>query len=116
MSKFYSGPRSIKGYLDEIERYYKLMKSAKDFEHYTYYLTLMKNQIEFLSQYIHEEKKFDEFEESIYLTEIDTEIVISIIKTVESNLTFIRKGLAYTKFKQGKSNGQEQHLERPSEK
>lgn len=53
-----------------------------------------------------DEKKFDEFEESIYLTEIDTEIVICIIKTVESNLTFIRKGLVYTKFKQGESNGQ----------
>ena len=90
------------------------MKSAKDFEHYTHYLTLMKNQIEFLSQYIYEEKKFDEFEESIYLTEIDTKMIVAIIKTVESNLLFIRKGLAYTKLKQGESNGQEQYLERPS--
>lgn len=106
MSKLYSGPRSIKGYLYEIERYYKSMKSAKDFEHYAHYLTLMKNQIEFLSQYIHEEKKFDEFEESIYLTGIDTEMIIAIIKTVESNLLFIRKDLSYTKFKQGEANEQ----------
>lgn len=116
MGKFYSGPRSIKGYINEIERYYKSMKSSKDFEHYTHYLTLMKNQIEFLSQYIHEEKKFDEFKETVYLTGIDTEMIVAIIKTVESNLLFIRKSLAYTKLKQGESNGQEQHLERPSEK
>nr|DAR78763.1 MAG TPA: hypothetical protein [Caudoviricetes sp.] len=104
MSKFYSGPRSIKGYLDEIERYYNSMKSAIDFDHYAYHLSFLKQQIEFLSQYIHEEKKFDEFEEEVYLTGIDTEMIIAIIKTVESNLLFIRKGLAYTKFKQGEAN------------
>lgn len=105
MSKFHSGPRSVKVYLDDIERYYKSMKSAKDFDHYCHYLTLMKNQIEFLSQYIHEEKKYEEFEEAVYLTGIDTEMIVNIIKTVESNLLFIRKGLTYTKLKEGKTNG-----------
>lgn len=110
-----SNVRSVKGYLNEIERYYNSMKSAIDFDHYAYHLSFLKQQIEFLSQYIYEEKKFNEFEEAIYLTGIDTDMIISIIKTVESNLTFIRKGLIYTKLKQGgNSNGQEQHLERPS--
>lgn len=36
------------------------------------------------------------------------------VERIESNLLFIRKSLAYTKLKQGESNGQEQHLERPS--
>ena len=74
------------------------MKKAKDFDDYTHYLTLMKNQIEFLSQYIYEYKKFDEFEAAIYLTGIDTEMALNIVKTVESNIVFIRKGLALTKF------------------
>lgn len=99
-----SNVRSVKGYLNEIERYYKSMKSAIDFDHYAYHLSFLKQQIEFLSQYIHEEKKFEEFEEAVYLTGIDTEMIIAIIKTVESNLLFIRKGLAYTKFKQGEAN------------
>lgn len=96
-----SNVRSVKGYLNEIERYYNSMKSAIDFDHYAYHLSFLKQQIEFLSQYIHEEKKFEEFEEAVYLTGIDTEMIIAIIKTVESNLLFISKGLAYTKFKQG---------------
>ena len=100
-----SNLRSVKGYLNEIERYYNSMKSAIDFDHYAYHLSFIKQQIEFLSQYIYEEKKFNEFEEAVYLTGIDTEMIIAIIKTVESNLLFIRKGLAYTKFKQGESNG-----------
>lgn len=99
-----SNVRSVKGYLNEIERYYKSMKSAIDFDHYAYHLSFLKQQIEFLSQYIHEEKKFEEFEEAVYLTGIDTEMIIAIIKTVESNLLFIHKGLAYTKFKQGEAN------------
>ena len=99
MSKFYSGERSIRGYLNEIEKYYELMKKSKDFDDYAHYLTLMKNQIEFLSKYIYEYKKFDEFESAIYLTDIDTEMALNIIKTVESNIAFIRKGLSLTKFK-----------------
>lgn len=101
-----SNVRSVKGYLNEIERYYKSMKSAIDFDHYAYHLSFLKQQVEFLSQYIYEEKKFEEFEEAVYLTGIDTEMIIAIIKTVESNLLFIRKGLAYTKFKQGEANEQ----------
>lgn len=100
-----SNIRSVKGYLNEIERYYNSMKSAIDFDHYAYHLSFLKQQIEFLSQYIYEEKKFEEFEEAVYLTGIDTEMIIAIIKTVESNLLFIRKGLAYTKLAQGEYNG-----------
>lgn len=99
-----SNVRSVKGYLNEIERYYNSMKSAIDFDHYAYHLSFLKQQIEFLSQYIYEEKKFEEFEQEVYLIGIDTEMVIAIVKTVESNLLFIRKGLAYTKFKQGEAN------------
>ncbi len=102
MSKFYSGPRSIKVYLDEIERYYKSMKSAKDFEHYTYYLTLMKNQIEFLSQYIYETDKLEEFKHGIDHTGIDNNMCATIIKTVELNIQFMVKGIVHTRLNKEK--------------
>lgn len=37
-----SNVRSVKGYLNEIERYYKSMKSAIDFDHYAYHLSFLK--------------------------------------------------------------------------
>mgnify|MGYP001763465647 CR=1 FL=1 len=40
MSKFYSGERSIQGYLNEIEKYYELMKKSKYFDHYAHSTTL----------------------------------------------------------------------------
>lgn len=102
MSKFYSGERSIRGYLNEIEKYYELMKKSKDFDHYSHYLTLVKNQIEFLSQYIYETDKFEEFKACIDHTGIDNNMCISIIKTVELNIHFMVKGMAYTQFKKEK--------------
>ena len=95
MSRFRSEGRSVGVYLNDIERYYKSMKSAKDFDHYCHYLTLMKNQIEFLSQYIVEEDKLEEFKKEVYSTEIDDGMIDSIIHTVELNIKFIKKGLAY---------------------
>ena len=132
-SNFYSGPRSIKGYLNEIERYYNSMKAAKDFDNYCHYLTLMKNQIEFLSQYIYETDKLEEFKECLDKTGIDNNMCASIINTVELNIMFMVKGMIYSKLNKekedlkkwqkllnmnhgGDSNGQEQHLERPSKK
>lgn len=95
MSRFRSEGRSVGVYLNDIERYYKSMKAAKDFDHYCHYLTLMKNQIEFLSQYIVEENNFEEFKKEVYLTEIDKGMIDSIINTVELNLKFIKQSLAY---------------------
>lgn len=46
-----SNVRSVKGYLNEIERYYKSMKSAIDFDHYAYHLSFLKQQVEFLSHW-----------------------------------------------------------------
>lgn len=104
MSKFYSGVRSVKGYLDEIERYYNSMKAAKDFDHYCHYLTLMKNQIEFLSQYIYETDKLEEFKECLDNTGIDNNMCASIINTVELNIMFMVKGMIYSKLNKEKED------------
>lgn len=104
MSKFYSGERSIRGYLNEIEKYYELMKKSKDFDHYSHYLTLVKNQIEFLSQYIYQTGKLEEFKHCIDHTGIDNNMCASIIHTVELNIQFMVKGMAYTQFKKEKDH------------
>lgn len=102
MSKFYSGERSIRVYLNEIEKYYELMKKSKDFDHYSHYLTLVKNQIEFLSQYIYETDKLEEFKHCLDHTGIDNNMCSSIIKTVELNIHFMVKGMAYTRLNKEK--------------
>lgn len=99
MSKFYGGERSIRGYLNEIEKYYELMKKSKDSDHYLHYLTLVKNQIEFMSRYIYEMDKLEEFKHGLDHTGIDNNMCASIIKTVELNIHFMVKGMAYTQFK-----------------
>lgn len=104
MSKFYSGERSIRVYLNAIEKYYELMKKSKDIDHYCHYLTLVKNQIEFLSQYIYETGKLEEFKACIDHTGIDNNMCASIIKTVELNIHFMVKGMAYTQFKKEKEH------------
>lgn len=102
MSKFYSGERSIRGYLNEIEKYYELMKKSKDFDHYCHYLTLVKNQIEFLSQYIYETDKLEEFKSCLDHTGIDNNMCASIIHTVELNIHFMVKGMAYIRINKEK--------------
>lgn len=102
MTKFYTGIRSVEVYLTEIERYYNLLKNSKDIDQYGNYLILMKNQIEFLSMYIIEEDKFDEFETNIHLTGIDKDMVTTIITTVRANIKFIVKGLKLTRLEEDK--------------
>lgn len=102
MTKFYTGIRSVEVYLNEIERYYKLLKTSKDIDKYGHYLILMKNQIEFLSIYIIEEDKFEEFETNINLTGIDKDMVTTIITTVRANIKFIVKALKLTRLEEDK--------------
>lgn len=102
MTKFYTGIRSVEVYLTEIERYYNLLKSSKDIDQYGHYLILMKNQIEFLSIYIIEEDKFEEFETNIHLTAIDKDMVATILTTVRTNIKFIVKGLKLTRLEEDK--------------
>lgn len=102
MTKFYTGIRSVEVYLTEIERYYNLLKNSKDIDQYGHYLILMKNQIEFLSMYIIEEDKFDEFETNIHLTGIDKDMVTTIITTVRANIKFIVKALKLTRLEEDK--------------
>lgn len=102
MTKFYTGIRSVEAYLKEIERYYNLLKSSKDIDQYGHYLILMKNQIEFLSIYIIEEDKFEEFETNIHLTGIDKDMVTTIITTVRANIKFIVKALKLTRLEEDK--------------
>ena len=85
-----------------IERYYNLLKSSKDIDQYGHYLILMKNQIEFLSIYIIEEDKFEEFETNIHLTAIDKNMVTTIITTVRANIKFIVKALKLTRLEEDK--------------
>lgn len=102
MTKFYTGIRSVEVYLKEIERYYNLLKSSKDIDQYGHYLILMKNQIEFLSIYIIEEDKFEEFEINIQSTGIDKDMVTTIITTVRANIKFIVKALKLTRLEEDK--------------
>ena len=102
MTKFYTGIRSVRAYLNEIERYYNLLKNSKDIDQYGHYLILMKNQIEFLSIYIIEEDKFEEFETNIHLTGIDKDMVTTIITTVRANIKFIVKALKLTRLEEDK--------------
>lgn len=102
MTKFYTGIRSVEAYLKEIERYYNLLKSSKDIDQYGHYLILMKNQIEFLSIYIIEEDKFEEFETNIRSTDIDKDMVTTIITTVRANIKFIVKALKLTRLEEDK--------------
>lgn len=102
MTKFYTGIRSVEAYLKEIERYYNLLKNSKDIDQYGHYLILMKNQIEFLSIYIIEEDKFEEFETNIHLTGIDKDMVTTIITTVRANIKFIVKALKLTRLEEDK--------------
>lgn len=102
MTKFYTGIRSVRAYLNEIERYYNLLKSSKDIDQYGHYLILMKNQIEFLSIYIIEEDKVEEFETNIHLTGIDKDMVTTIITTVRANIKFIVKALRRTRLEEDK--------------
>lgn len=97
MTKFYTGIRSVEVYIKEIERYYNLLKRSKDIDQYGHYLILMKNQIEFLSIYIIEEDKFEEFETNIRSTDIDKDMVTTIITTVRANIKFIIKALKLTR-------------------
>lgn len=62
----------------------------------------MKNQIEFLSIYIIEEDKFEEFETHIQSTGIDKDMVTTIITTVRANIKFIVKGLKLTRLEEDK--------------
>lgn len=80
------------------------MKKSKDFDHYSHYLTLVKNQIEFLSQYIYETDKLEEFKHCIDHIGIDNNMCASIIHTVELNIQFMVKGMAYTQFKKEKEH------------
>lgn len=102
MTKFYTGIRSVRAYLNEIERYYNLLKNSKDIDQYGHYLILMKNQIEFLSIYIIEEDKFEEFETNIQSTGIDKDMATTIITTVRANIKFIVKALKLTRLEEDK--------------
>lgn len=102
MTKFYTGIRSVEAYLKEIERYYNLLNNSKDIDQYGHYLILMKNQIEFLSIYIIEEDKFEEFETNIQSTGIDKDMVTTIITTVRANIKFIVKALKLTHLEEDK--------------
>lgn len=62
----------------------------------------MKNQIEFLSMYIIEEDKFEEFETNIQSTDIDKYMVTTIITTVRANIKFIVKALKLTRLEEDK--------------
>lgn len=102
MTKFYTGIRSVEVYLKEIERYYNLLKNSKDIDQYGHYLILMKNQIEFLSMYIIETDKFEHFENKIQFTDIDKDMVTTIITTVRANIKFIVKALKLTHLEEDK--------------
>ena len=102
MTKFYTGIRSVEVYIKEIERYYNLLKSSKDIDQYGHYLILMKNQIEFLSIYIIEEDKFEEFETHIQSTGIDKDMITTITTTVRTNIKFIVKALKLTRLEEDK--------------
>ena len=102
MTKFYTGIRSVEVYINDIERYYNLQKNSKDIDQYGHYLILMKKQIEFLSIYIIEEDKFEEFETNIHLTGIDKDMVTTIITTVQANIKFIVKALKLTRLEEDK--------------